>query len=94
MALILKHQTHEQFIARFRDAYRASAAPVTVNVINNAEGTQARQQTRQDAGGKTIVDVVVETVRAGLINDIGKGGALAGALEGQYGLNRAAGAWR
>ena len=72
----------------------SSAAPVTVNVINNAEGTQARQQTRQDAGGKTIVDVVVETVRAGLINDIGKGGALAGALEGQYGLNRAAGAWR
>ena len=67
---------------------------VTVNVINNASGTKATQQTRQDAGGKTIVDVVIEQVRNAMIGDIGKGGALAGALESQYALNRSAGAWR
>lgn len=70
------------------------AGGVTVNVINNATGTQATQQTRQGAGGQTIVDVVIEQVKNAMIGDIGKGGAFAGALESQYALSRSAGAWR
>lgn len=67
---------------------------VVINIHNNASGTQATATTRQDAGGKTIIDVMVETVKGALGADIAKGGDFAGLLEGQYGLNRSAGAWR
>ena len=71
-----------------------SGGGVTVNVVNNANGTQATQSARQDAGGKTIIDVMIETVKGAIAQDIGSGGMVAGAMENQYGLNRAAGAWR
>ena len=71
-----------------------NSAGVTVNVINNASGTKATQQTRQGAGGESIIDVVIETVKSAIASDIGSGGVVASAMEGQYGLNRAAGAWR
>lgn len=67
---------------------------VEVNVINNANGTQATQTTRQDAGGKTIIDVLVEQIKGAIASDISKGGTVATAMESQYALNRAAGAWR
>ena len=67
---------------------------VEVNVINNASGTQARAQQRADAGGKTIIDVIVDTVKGSIVQDIGSGGVVAGALEKTYAVNRAAGAWR
>lgn len=72
----------------------AGGGGVVVNVINNANGTRATQTTRQDAGGKSIVDVLIETVKGAIASDIGSGGMVAGAMEQQYGLNRAAGAWR
>ena len=67
---------------------------VVVNVINNAGGTQARAQQRTDAGGKSIIDVFIEQAKGAIVQDIGSGGAVAGALEKTYGVNRAAGAWR
>jgi hypothetical protein len=67
---------------------------VEVNVINNANGTQATQTTRQGAGGKTIIDVLVEQIKGAIASDISKGGTVATAMESQYALNRAAGAWR
>lgn len=72
----------------------SSGGSVEVNVINNVRGAQATQTTRQDAGGKTIIDVLIQQVKGAIASDIANGGSVAGAMEGQYGLNRAAGAWR
>jgi hypothetical protein len=72
----------------------SSGGSVEVNVINNVRGAQATQTTRQDAGGKTIIDVLIQQVKGAIASDIASGGSVAGAMEGQYGLNRAAGAWR
>ena len=85
-------QKGERVLKRGDTAGGGSA--VQVNVINNASGAQARQQQRQDAGGKTIIDVIIESVKGSIINDIGTGGTVAGALEKTYAVNRAAGAWR
>ncbi|MBA5776301.1 hypothetical protein H2509_04120, partial [Stappia sp. F7233] len=41
----------------------AQGAGVTVNVINNADGTEARERRRTDGDGREIVDVVIERVR-------------------------------
>jgi hypothetical protein len=72
----------------------SSGGSVEVNVINNVRGAQATQTTRQDAGGKTIIDVLIQQVKGAIASDIATGGSVAGAMEGQYGLNRSAGAWR
>ncbi len=67
---------------------------VVVNIQNNGNNTQATATSHTDAGGKTIIDVLIEQVKGAIASDIGSGGMVAGAMEGQYGLNRAAGAWR
>ena len=65
-----------------------SVVKVTVN--NNAGGTEASVNERQGPDGPEI-EVVIEQVAA---RSIRRGGAMATALEAQYGLNRAAGAAR
>jgi hypothetical protein len=72
----------------------SGSAGVVVNINNNANGTRATQSTRQDAGGKTIIDVMIDTVKDAIAGDISSGGKVAAAMENQYALNRSAGAWR
>lgn len=67
---------------------------VTVNVVNNANGAQARTQERQDSNGNRIIDVMIEQVKASIAGDIARGvGTIPSALERTYGANRAAGAY-
>lgn len=62
--------------------------PVTVNVINNAQGTKATQQQRTE-GGMSIIDVVIEQVEASIAGNIAQGrGPMPDALSGTYGLSR------
>lgn len=67
-----------------------STQNVEVVVNNNANGTQATTSEQDTPDGKrieiTIEEVVVKSVR--------RGGRIADAMEGQYGLNRAAGTAR
>lgn len=73
----------------------ASGAGVTVNVINQAAGTRASASERTGPGGRRIIDVVIDEVRASLSADIARGaGPVPAALASTYGLSRAAGAWR
>lgn len=70
----------------------ASAAPsgksdVKVIVNNNAPDTRATTNERDTPNGKEI-EVTIERV---VVSSIKKGGAISGAIEGQYGLNRAQG---
>ena len=61
-----------------------SAAPVNVNVINNAGAQVSVEQDGND------INVIVDRVRNALTRDIRSGGnVFAGALQGTYGLNRA-----
>lgn len=71
----------------------SDGAPSVVVNVSTPAGTQATQSTRQE-GGKTIIDVLIDQVKSALINDVGRGGDFAGALEGTYAVNRSAGAWR
>ena len=66
---------------------------VTVNVRNNAPGTEARADLRRNAEGLSL-DIVVEQVEGSLARNIGRGEGLAPTLERRYGLNPAAGAYR
>lgn len=67
---------------------------VVVNVVNNANGTQATTQERQDSSGNRIIDVMIEQVKASIAADISRGvGTVTSALERTYGANRAAGAY-
>lgn len=67
---------------------------VVVNVINNAAGTQAREERSQNADGSTRIDVIIEQVEGKLAQSVSKGrGPLSQTLEKTYGLNRAAGAY-
>lgn len=71
------------------------AGAIEINIINNNAGNnQVSASSRKDASGKNIIDVLIEAVKSNLIGDVGSGGAFAGAMEGQYALNRAAKAWR
>lgn len=64
------------------------AVPVTVNVINNAQGTKTTQQQRTE-GGMSIIDVVIEQVEASIAGNIAQGrGPMPDALSGTYGLSR------
>ena len=64
------------------------AAPVTVNVINNAQGTKATSRERQE-GGMSIVDVVIEQVEAQIAGNIAQGrGPMPDALSATFGLSR------
>ena len=75
-------------------ALSGGGQPVTVNVINNADGTRARTEQRQDGNGGMSLDVIIEQVESGIARNVQRGGGIAPALERQYGLNRAAGAFR
>lgn len=67
---------------------------VEVNVYNQGGGGAANVTQRQDDTGKTIIDVVIDRAVGAVAGNIRSGGLVAGAMEGTYGLNRAAGAWR
>lgn len=65
-----------------------AGSPVTVNVINNAQGTKTTQRERTE-GGMSIIDVVIEQVEASIAGNIAQGrGPMPDALSGTYGLSR------
>ena len=64
---------------------------VTINVVNNANGTQATATERGGAGGSKIIDILIEQITGKMAGQIGKGQGLAPLLEGRYGLNPAYG---
>lgn len=69
-------------------------ASVQVNVINNAGGTEARTEERQNADGSTSIDVIIEQVESKISKNVSTGrGSLSKVMERTYGLNRAAGAY-
>lgn len=73
---------------------KAQPASIIVNVNETPDRReQGNVSTRQDSGGKTIIDVMVDKVRADLTSDITAGRGLGSALERQYGLSRARGAY-
>ena len=68
---------------------------VQVNVINNASGTQAREQRTQNPDGSMSIDVIIEQVEGKISQNLSKGkGSLSTVMEKTYGLNRAAGSYR
>lgn len=68
-------------------------ANVTVNVINNTDA-KARTQERSDGKGGKFIEVIIEQVKGAIASDISRGsGPVPSAIEGSYGLNRAAGAY-
>ena len=72
-----------------------SGGGIQINVNNNAgSDTRASATASQDAGGNTIIDIMVERVEAGIGRRISQGGGMAPMLERRYGLNPAAGALR
>ena len=66
---------------------------VTVNVIESNE-KGGSTSTTTGSNGEQIITVLVEKIKGDLIKDVGSGGSFASAMEGQYSLNRSAGAWR
>lgn len=67
---------------------------VVVNVINNASGTQAREERKQNADGSMSIDVIIEQVEGKISKNVASGrGSLSGVMEKTYGLNRASGAY-
>jgi len=65
---------------------------VVINVIESP-GNGGRVAQR-DEGGRRVIEVMVESVKGAIAQDItGGGGAVSAALERTYGLNRAAGAY-
>ena len=64
------------------------AVPVTVNVINNAQGTKTTQQQRTE-GGMSIIDVVIEQVEATMAGNLTQGrGPMSDAMSTTFGLSR------
>jgi len=63
---------------------------VVVNIIGAPNQPEVRQ--RNDGNGGMTVDVIFDAMKANLAKDIRSEGPFAQALQGQYGLNRAAGA--
>lgn len=62
--------------------------PVTVNVINNAQGTKTTQQQRTE-GGMSIIDVVIEQVEATMAGNLTQGrGPMSDAMSTTFGLSR------
>jgi len=67
---------------------------VTVNVINNANGTQASTRETKDSGGNRMIEVFIDQVKGAIAGDITRGdGAVPSAMASTYGLNRVAGAY-
>lgn len=66
-------------------------ANVTVNIIGAPAQPQVSQ--RNDGNGNTTIEVIFDTIKGALTKDIRSEGPFAQVLQGQYGLNRAAGAY-
>ena len=64
-----------------------SGSQVNVIVNNNADGTTVRKDERQTPNGRDI-EITIERV---VVGQVQRGGRIASAVEGMYGLNRAAG---
>ncbi|MDO8742039.1 MAG: phage tail length tape measure family protein [bacterium] len=60
------------------------ATSVVVNVIGAPAGTEAKTEQRSDGNGGSIIDVILNAVA----NDVRKGGTVADAMQGTYGVNR------
>lgn len=66
---------------------------VTINVIEDSSKAGTQQQ-RQGSNGGSVIDVFVAQVKASIASDIASGnGAVSGAMQQTYGLNRVAGAY-
>lgn len=66
---------------------------ITVNIINNANGTQATTRERKE-GDNRILDVLIEQVDAYMAGGVTRGSSkTASAIQSTYGLSRAAGAF-
>lgn len=72
---------------------KAVGGGVTVQIIE-APGRGGEVSQNRDASGTTFLKVFVEQIKGVIAGDITSGGVVADALQGTYGLNRAAGAWR
>lgn len=73
---------------------QAQGGGVTVNINNNASGTQATQQERTDGNGNRFIDVIIEQLQGAVASDISRGsGPVSASLASTYGLNRVAGAY-
>jgi lambda family phage tail tape measure protein len=67
---------------------------VTVNVINNAQGTKATARESTDGSGNRMIEVFIEQVKGAIAGDISRGsGSVPDAMASTYGLNRVAGAY-
>ncbi len=68
---------------------------VVVNLVEApGSGKGGSTSTTTGSNGEQIITVLVEKIKGDLIKDVGSGGSFASAMEGQYSLNRSAGAWR
>lgn len=72
-----------------------SGSNVVVNLVEApGSGKGGSTSTSTGSNGEQIITVLVEKIKGDLIKDVGSGGSFASAMEGQYSLNRSAGAWR
>ncbi len=72
-----------------------SGSNVVVNLVESpGSGKGGSTSTSTGSNGEQIITVLVEKIKGDLIKDVGSGGSFASAMEGQYSLNRSAGAWR
>ena len=67
---------------------------VEVNVINRAQGVDARVEQQRQPDGSMRLDVIVEQIEGRMARSISQGTGLAPMLERRYGLNPAAGSLR
>jgi lambda family phage tail tape measure protein len=71
-----------------------SSVQVQVNVINRAQGVDARVEQQRQPDGSLQLDVIVEQIEGRMARSISRGTGLAPVLERRYGLNPAAGSLR
>jgi hypothetical protein len=67
---------------------------IEVNVINRAQGVDARVEQQRQPDGSMRLDVIVEQIEGRMARSIAQGTGLAPMLERRYGLNPATGALR
>jgi cob(I)alamin adenosyltransferase len=77
-----QNRTFDKLAALLDGGGQGNAGAVEVNVINNAQGTAARTEERQQ-GGRRIVDVIVETVEGAI-----GAGRLDRAMGSNFGVSR------
>ena len=66
----------------------------SVNIAIYGAPSQPRTEARQNASGGMDIDLIFEQAESYMAKRIGQGAGLAPVIEQQYGVNRAAGAWR